>query len=196
MNARRAVNVPLRPDRSARRNNLPLQLYVIEGKPRRRFLVAQGFARYLSQSATLKMPKETVLFVCTHNSARSQMAEGLLRARHGNRYEVFSAGTAPSTVHPFAIEAMRDLGIDLSGHRSDHVDAYAAQPMDHVVTVCDAARETCPYLPARKRNLHHSFEDPSAVAGTDAQRLAAFRRIRDEIDAWLEATFALDGKAA
>ncbi len=144
----------------------------------------------------MSVRKETVLFVCTHNSARSQMAEGLLRARHGDRYEVYSAGTAPSGVNPFAVRAMQDLGIDLAGHRSEHVEAYAATPMDYVVTVCDAARETCPYLPARKRNLHHSFADPSAVAGTDAQKLAAFRRARNEIAAWIETTFGPDGQPA
>ncbi len=144
----------------------------------------------------MSVRKETVLFVCTHNSARSQMAEGLLRARHGDRYEVYSAGTAPSGLNPFAVRAMQDLGIDLAGHRSEHVDAYAATPIDYVVTVCDAARETCPYLPARKRNLHHSFADPSAVAGADAQKLAAFRRARDEIAAWIETTFGPDGQPA
>lgn len=135
------------------------------------------------------MAKETVLFVCTHNSSRSQMAEGLLRAYYGNRYAAYSAGTQPSGVNPFAIEAMRDLDIDLSGHSSDHIDAFADQPMDHVVTVCDSAREHCPYLPARRRNIHHRFEDPSAVEGTDAEKLAAFRHIRDEIKAWLDETF-------
>ena len=135
------------------------------------------------------MEKETVLFVCTHNSARSQMAEGLLRAHYGDRYAVYSAGTEPSRVNPFAIEAMRDLGIDLSNHRSEHVDQFAQTPLDYVVTVCDSARESCPYLPARLRNIHHSFEDPSAVNGADAMKRAAFRRIRNEIKAWLDETF-------
>jgi len=117
------------------------------------------------------------------------MAEGLLRAYYGSRYDVYSAGTQPSGVNPFAIEAMRDLGIDLSGHRSEHVEGFAETPMDYVVTVCDSARESCPYLPARLRNIHHSFEDPSAVDGTDAMKLAAFRRIRDEIKHWLDETF-------
>ena len=135
------------------------------------------------------MPKETVLFVCTHNSSRSQMAEGLLRAYYGDRYDVYSAGTQPSGVNPFAVEAMRDLGIDLSGHRSEHVDQFAETPMDYVVTVCDSARENCPYFPAQQQNIHHSFEDPSAVDGADAAKLAAFRRIRDEIKDWLDVTF-------
>lgn len=138
---------------------------------------------------TKNMKKQKVLFVCTHNSSRSQMAEGLLRTYYGDRYDVYSAGTQPSGVNRFAIEAMADLGIDLSGHRSDHVDAYAETPMDYVVTVCDSARESCPYIPARQRNIHHRFEDPSAVTGADAEKRATFRRIRDEIRAWLEDTF-------
>lgn len=135
------------------------------------------------------MAKEKVLFVCTHNSSRSQMAEGLLRAHYGDRYEVFSAGTQPSGVNPFAVAAMRDLDIDLSAHRSEHIDAFAATPMDYVVTVCDSARESCPYFPAQRQNIHYSFEDPSAVVGPDAEKLAAFRRIRDEIKRWLDETF-------
>jgi len=133
--------------------------------------------------------KVRVLFVCTHNSARSQMAEGLLRAMAGDRYEVYSAGTEPRGVHPLAVRVMQELGIDLSGHRSEHVDTYRDVPMDYVVTVCDSAREHCPYVPARRRNLHQSFPDPSAVEGDEAARLEAFRRVRDQIRAWLEETF-------
>lgn len=135
------------------------------------------------------MEKLRVLFVCTHNSARSQMAEGLLRAMAGDRYEVYSAGTGPRGVHPLAMRAMQELGIDLSGHRSKHVDTYRDVPMDYVVTVCDSARERCPYVPARRRNLHQSFPDPSAAEGDEATRLEAFRRVRDQIRAWLEETF-------
>lgn len=132
------------------------------------------------------MDKQNVLFVCTHNSARSQMAEGLLRANYGDRFNAFSAGTHPSRVNPFATQAMALLGIDLSGHTSDAVDAYADTPMDYVVTVCDAAQESCPYFPARVRVLHRSFQDPSATEGTDEDKLAAFIRIRDEINTWLD----------
>ena len=135
------------------------------------------------------MQKERVLFVCTHNSARSQMAEGLLRYHYGDRYEAFSAGTHPGGVNPFAVEVMREVGIDLSDHRSQHIDDFADSPMDHVVTVCDSAREECPYLPARKRNLHESFADPSAAQGSDEEKRAAFRRARDEIRAWLDSAF-------
>lgn len=132
---------------------------------------------------------DTVLFVCTHNSARSQMAEGLLRDRYGDRYRSLSAGTAPGGVNPFAVEVMRELGIDLSAHTSDHVDAYADEPLDIVVTVCDSAREACPYIPARKANLHHSFPDPSAATGTDDEKRAAFRSVRDAIAGWIDETF-------
>ncbi|ARA92662.1 low molecular weight phosphatase family protein [Rhodothermaceae bacterium RA] len=139
--------------------------------------------------------KKRVLFVCTHNSARSQMAEGLLRAMAGDRYEVMSVGTEPRGVHPLAVEAMREIGIDLSGHRSEHVDRYLDPPADIVVTVCDSAKEACPYVPARERLIHHGFEDPSAATGTEAERLAAFRRVRDAIRDWLEATFVAGGEA-
>lgn len=114
------------------------------------------------------------------------MAEGLLRAYYGDRFNAFSAGTAPSRVNPFATQAMAQLGIDLSGHTSDAVEAYVDTPMDYVVTVCDSARESCPYFPARVRIIHHSFQDPSATEGTDADKLAAFVRIRDEIKSWMD----------
>lgn len=130
-----------------------------------------------------------VLFVCTHNSARSQMAEGLLRHDFGDQYEAFSAGTVETRVHPLAIAAMAELGIDISGHQSEHIDRYDGQAMDYVVTVCDNAREACPYFPAQKQNLHHSFPDPSAATGTDAEKLATFQAVRDEIRTWLAAQF-------
>ena len=136
---------------------------------------------------------ETVLFVCTHNSSRSQMAEGLLRDRYGDQYEVRSAGTEPGGVNPFAIEVMDEVGIDLSGHTSDPVDAYVDTSHDIVVTVCDDAAENCPHIPARTENLHRSFDDPSAVTGTDEEKRAAFRRVRDELDDWIGATFGPNG---
>jgi len=129
--------------------------------------------------------KRRVLILCTGNSARSQMAEGLLRHDAGDLFEVSSAGTAPSSVRPEAIAAMRELGIDISGHRSKSVSEFAGQQFDIVLTVCDNARETCPiYLPAVRR-LHHSFDDPAAVDGTEEERLAAFRRVRDELRVFL-----------
>ena len=132
---------------------------------------------------------DTVLVVCTHNSSRSQMAEGLLRDRHGDRYEVHSAGTNPSGVNPFAVEVMDEIGIDISDHTSDSVEAYADTPLDIVVTVCDDAAENCPYIPAQKKNLHQGFEDPSAIEGTDDEKRAAFRRIREELADWIDQTF-------
>ncbi|HZO55124.1 MAG TPA: arsenate reductase ArsC [Bryobacteraceae bacterium] len=122
-----------------------------------------------------------ILILCTGNSARSQMAEGLLRDLAGGRVEVFSAGTKPTGVRPEAIEAMSELGIDISSHRSKHVDEFAGQPFDTVITVCDNAREACPVFPASVEMLHWSFEDPAAVEGSYEVRLAAFRRIRDQI---------------
>ena len=126
-----------------------------------------------------------VLILCTGNSARSQMAEGLLRHDGGGRFEVESAGTRPSAVRPEAVEAMRGIGVDISGHRSKSVDEFAGEAFDYVITVCDNARENCPYFPATTRTIHHGFDDPAAVEGAWEERLAAFRRVRDEIAGWL-----------
>ncbi len=128
-----------------------------------------------------------VLILCTGNSARSQMAEGLLRHMAGDRFEVHSAGTKPSTVRPEAMAVMREIGIDMTGHRSKSVAEFDGQSFDYVVTVCDNARENCPVFPSGTVRLHWSFEDPAAVEGTEAERLAAFRRIRDEIHQRLKA---------
>ncbi len=126
--------------------------------------------------------KQRVLFVCTHNSARSQMAEGLLRHLAGDRFEVYSAGTVATRVNPFAIRAMAERGIDISQHTSDHIDRFMGQDFDIVITVCDHARETCPYFPATREQLHWSFEDPAAAQGSDEAILQEFRRIRDQIE--------------
>ena len=133
-----------------------------------------------------------VLILCTGNSARSQMAEGLLRHDAGNVYEVFSAGTKPTHVRPEAIAVMREVGIDISGHRSKSVDEFAGQDFDYVITVCDNAKESCPIFPAKTKRIHWSIEDPAAVQGSEEERLAAFRRIRDELRARLQ-TFAKGG---
>jgi arsenate reductase len=131
-----------------------------------------------------------VLFLCTHNSSRSQMAEGLLRAYGGARYAVFSAGTHPRTVHPLAIRAMAELGIDLSeaaGYHAKGMDTFTTQsPMDLVVTVCDEAAEECPYFPNARRQEHWSFPDPSAATGTEEERLAVFRQVRDALSARID----------
>src|ERR1019366_4607907 len=121
--------------------------------------------------------KKRVLILCTGNSARSQMAGGLLRHGAGDRFAVFSAGTKPSVVRPEAITAMRELGIDISGHRSKSVDEFASQRFDYVLTVCDNARESCPIYPGHANRLHHSFDDPAAVKGDEEERLPAFRRL-------------------
>jgi len=127
------------------------------------------------------MAKKRVLVLCTGNSARSQMAEGFLRHEAGDRFEVYSAGTKPSTVRPEAIAVMGEIGIDISGHRSKPVDEFVGMPMDTVITVCDNARESCPVFPAATLMLHWPFEDPAAVEGSVEKRKAAFRKIRDEI---------------
>jgi arsenate reductase len=131
------------------------------------------------------MEKKRVLILCTGNSARSQMAEGLLRRDAGDRFEVFSAGTRPSHVRPEAIAAMRELGIDISCHRSKSVDEFAGQQFDYVLTVCDNAKESCPIFPGRSAMIHQSFEDPAALQGAEQERLALFRRVRDEMRRYL-----------
>ena len=127
--------------------------------------------------------RRRVLFLCTHNSARSQMAEGLLRGLAGDRFEPFSAGTQATHVRPGAIEAMGEIGIDISGQRSEMLDRYLGEPFDYVVTVCDDANEACPVLPGARERLHWSFEDPSRAKGSEGERLEKFREVRDEIEA-------------
>ncbi|MBC7932451.1 MAG: arsenate reductase ArsC [Rubrivivax sp.] len=129
--------------------------------------------------------KKRVLILCTGNSARSQMAEGLLRELGGVRFRVESAGTRPTGVRPEAIEAMREVGIDIRRQGSKSVDEFAAQEFDYVITVCDNARENCPVFPGKTGRVHWSFDDPAAVEGEWEARLAAFRRVRDEIGARL-----------
>ena len=134
---------------------------------------------------------QRVLFLCTHNSSRSQMAEGLLRARGGTRSQVFSAGTHPRTVHPLTIKAMAELGIDIgeqAGHRAKGIEEFEAEPpMDLVVTVCDEAAEECPYFPRARRQEHWGFPDPSAATGSEEERLNVFRRVRDAIASRIDA---------
>ena len=129
---------------------------------------------------------QRVLILCTGNSARSQMAEGLLRAMAGDRFDVRSAGTKPGSVRPEAIAVMSEIGIDISAHRSKHVDEFADQTFDHVLTICDNAREACPIFPGHTHRIHHSFDDPAAVTGPEEERLSAFRRVRDQIREYLE----------
>ncbi len=122
-----------------------------------------------------------VLILCTGNSARSQMAEGFLRHYGGDRFDVHSAGTRPSHVNPFAIAAMREVGIDISAHWSKSVDEFIGQNFDYVITVCDRANEDCPFFPEKTRRVHWGFDDPAAATGTDDEKLATFRRVRDKI---------------
>ena len=126
-----------------------------------------------------------VLFVCTHNSARSQTAEGFLRALGAGRFEAASAGTEKTSVNPLAIEAMAERGIDIRGHTSKTVDGLLGAPWDCLITVCDDANERCPFVPGMRNRLHWSFPDPSRAPGTHEERLAVFRRVRDQIEARL-----------
>ena len=127
------------------------------------------------------MNKKRVLILCTGNSARSQMAEGLLRNMAGDRFEVESAGTIASFVRPQAIAAMAEEGIDISGHRSKSLDEFRDQPFDYVITVCDNANQTCPVFTGPARRIHWSFDDPAEAGGSDAEVMQVFRRVRDEI---------------
>jgi arsenate reductase (thioredoxin) len=138
------------------------------------------------------MEKKRVLILCTGNSARSQMAEGLLRHDAGERFEVESAGTRPGIVRPEAIAVMRELGIDIAGHRSKHVEEFEEQRFDYVITVCDNARESCPVFFGEAKRLHQSFDDPAVVNSPEIEQLTLFRRVRDELRVYL-AEFA--GKA-
>jgi arsenate reductase len=130
--------------------------------------------------------KKQVLILCTGNSARSQMAEGLLRHDAGERFGVESAGTKPGQVRPEAIAVMKEIGIDISGHRSKSVDEFADKKFDYVLTVCDNAKESCPIFPGHANRLHRNFEDPAAAQGSETERLAVFRRVRDEIREYLK----------
>lgn len=130
--------------------------------------------------------KKRVLFLCTHNSARSQMAEGLLRALGGDQFEVLSAGTEATLVRPLAIEVMKEIEIDISGQSSKTLDCYLSEPLDEVITVCDAAAQACPVFPHALQTRHWSFPDPSKASGSMEDQLALYRRVRDAIRARLE----------
>ena len=130
-----------------------------------------------------------VLFVCTQNSARSQMAEGLLRHMYGGAYEVHSGGTSPSTVRPQAVQVMKEIEIDISGQRAKNVAELEGTSFDYVVTLCDSARGNCPIFAGAREYIHRGFADPAAVTGSDEESLEAFRRVRDQIRDWLESRF-------
>lgn len=134
--------------------------------------------------------KRRVLILCTGNSARSQMAEGLLRHVAGDEFEVESAGTIASFVRPQAIAAMAEIGIDITGHRSKCLDEFLRKTFDYVITVCDNAAENCPVFPGKAERIHWSFDDPAEATGSDAEQLAVFRRVCDEIAEKLKAFVA------
>lgn len=136
-----------------------------------------------------KQIKKKVLFICTHNSARSQMAEGLLNSLYGNRYEALSAGTDPTKVNPCARKVMSELGIDISKHCSKSANEFIEQEFDYVITICDHAKETCPFFPGGKKRFHKSFEDPASFKGNEADTLSVFRKVRDEIKDWISKEF-------
>ena len=133
--------------------------------------------------------RKRVLILCTGNSARSQMAEGLLRNIAGDRFEVASAGVSPTRVRPEAVEAMREIGVDISQQRSKSVEEFLGSEFDYVITVCDNANEQCPVFPGKTQRIHWSFDDPAVAEGDEAARLAVFRRVRDEIAQKLRVTF-------
>jgi arsenate reductase len=133
--------------------------------------------------------KPRILFICTANAARSQMAEGLLRAKYGDRYEVFSAGTRQSSVSTRAITVMREIGIDISHHRSKTLSLLKGESFDLAVTLCDNAHAVCPVVPGAKKTIHRGFADPHLTPGNDEEVLAGYRKARDEITAWIDTTF-------
>lgn len=132
------------------------------------------------------MKKQRILFLCTHNSARSQMAEGLLRHLGGDAFDVFSAGTEATFVRPLAVRAMSELDIDISQQQSKTLAGYLQQPFDQVITVCDTAAEACPVFPGAVRRRHWSLEDPSKARGSEEEQLVVYRRVRDELRSRIE----------
>ena len=147
----------------------------------------------ISERASRMTRKKRALFLCTHNSARSQMAEGLLRQLAGDRVEVHSAGTEATHVRPLAIRAMGEIGVDISGQESKTLDRYLKEPFDYVITVCDDANEACPFFPGASERLHWSFEDPSRAEGSEEERLAVFRGVRDRIKDQVQAELVSGG---
>lgn len=133
--------------------------------------------------------KKKVLILCTGNSARSQMAEGLLKHIARDEYKIYSAGTKPSVVRSEAIKVLAEIGVDISQNRSKSVDEFVGKEIDYVLTVCDNAKEICPYFPAQTLVVHHSFEDPAEIEGDEETKLLAFRRVRDQIREYLDNDF-------
>ena len=132
------------------------------------------------------MEKKKILFICTHNSARSQMAEGLVNALYNEQFEAFSAGTEVAEVRPQAIQVMKEMGIDISHHYSKNMREFYGTNFDLVATVCDNAKKVCPVFPGAKNMIHKAFPDPSSASGTDEEKLLVFREVRDLIHNWIE----------
>ncbi|NCO27882.1 MAG: low molecular weight phosphatase family protein [Caldiserica bacterium CG_4_8_14_3_um_filter_35_18] len=133
--------------------------------------------------------KKRILFICTHNSARSQMAEAFLKTLFPERFEVYSAGTQPGKLNPFVVKAMVEVGMDISGNHTKSVDEFKGDKFDLVVTVCDQAKETCPYFPGALDYLHRNFEDPSTFTGSEEEIMEKVRQVRDNIKNWVIETF-------
>lgn len=143
----------------------------------------------LRQCSIESASRKRVLFLCTHNSARSQMAENLMNVMMGDLYEAYSAGIEPGKINPYVVRALAEIGIDISANQPKSVDAFAGQAFDIVVTVCDRAGEVCPIFPGATQTIHHSFDDPSKFSGTDEEIMVRVREVRDEIRSWLADTF-------
>ncbi len=133
--------------------------------------------------------KIKILFICTHNSVRSQMAEGIANSMFGDSFEAYSAGTSPSSVNPYAISAMKDIGINIENNRSKSVNEFNDLNFDYAVTVCDSARESCPVFTGAKKVIHKSFNDPSSTTGNSEEILEEFKSVRDQIKTWIEEEF-------
>lgn len=138
--------------------------------------------------------KKKVLFVCTHNSARSQIAEGLLNYFCSDKYQAFSAGSNATKVNPFSIEVLKEIGIDIKHHYSKNMTEFEGRHFDYVITVCDNAKETCPFFPMANEYIHKSFRDPSSVDGSYEDKLNAFRKTRDEIKEWIIEFFCVNAR--
>ncbi|NIP37881.1 MAG: arsenate reductase ArsC [Candidatus Dadabacteria bacterium] len=138
------------------------------------------------------MGRKKVLFVCTHNSARSQMAEGILNSFHSQKFEAFSTGSNPTSINPKSVSVSKEIGVDLSNHYSKGFDELGDIEFDYIVTVCDDAREKCPYFKGDGIRIHKSFSDPSSYDVSDEQKIMFFRKVRDEIRDWIDNEFAIN----
>lgn len=134
--------------------------------------------------------KKKIIFICTHNSCRSQIAEGLFRHLYGDYYEVYSAGSEPTAINPLAVKAMEEIGIDITNQYSKSINQFLEHKFDYVVTVCDSARSSCPFFPNGKHYIHKSFKDPSEISGSGKEKMEAFRKTRDKIEQWLKQLFS------